>query len=81
MNSALTRKMNKQDAQEWAAWFKATTMLAPFKEVLLSTVEDSLEESDNITIYQSPAAAQELAYRAGYRAGLREAIKLLTYRA
>lgn len=81
MNVHLTRKMNKEDAATWASWFKTTQNLEPFKDLLTKKVADNMEDSDNIAIYQGPAAASELAYRAGYRAALREAVALLTCRA
>lgn len=81
MDSRLTRGMNPAEAADWASWYRSSrSHLAELSRVLESGIANSRGDSDAATTFSGPNALAELAHKAGYREGLREAIRLLTER-
>lgn len=78
MDNRLTRGMDPKEAAEWKAWFKATPHLEPFQRVLEAALEAAFRADDRAETFSSPNALATLAHAAGYRQGIREALKLLT---
>ena len=81
MDSRLGRALPAEQAAEFATWYKASkTHLAELARVLGASAEASRGTSDEAITFSGPNALAELAHKAGYREGLKDAIRLLTPR-
>lgn len=81
MDSRLGRALPPEQAAEFATWYKASrTQLAELARVLAASAEASRGASDESATFSGPNALAELAHKAGYREGLKDAIRLLTPR-
>ena len=78
VDSRLTRGMSKEEASEWAVWYKGNrSNLEPLVRTLEAALLASDAGQDKLDTYLQPNALAVLAHASGRRDGLREAIKLL----
>lgn len=82
MDSRLTRGLNKDEADAVSVWFRASKLhLDSLVSVLEGEIDASLTKGDGLDVFDGVSdPLPRLAHAAGYREGLRHAVRLLAVR-